>query len=60
MKMKRQWVHEVLRVYGDRLVDEGDITWLVDQIRRTMSERMDADLNKMFEDFTGDSNTQVE
>lgn len=49
--MKRLWVHEVLRVYGDRLVDEGDTSWLVEQIRSTLSERLDEDIDQLFADF---------
>lgn len=49
--MKRLWVHEVLRVYGDRLVDDSDANWLAEEIRRTLSYRMDEDMNKLFSDF---------
>ncbi|XP_053982409.1 dynein axonemal heavy chain 7 [Hylaeus volcanicus] len=49
--MSRLWVHEVLRVYGDRLVDDMDIKWLVEQIRSTVSSSMDDDLDRMFEDL---------
>ncbi|XP_033175116.1 dynein heavy chain 7, axonemal [Bombus impatiens] len=49
--LKRLWVHEVLRVYGDRLVDDHDIKWLVEQIRRTMLEYMDDNLDHLFQDL---------
>ncbi|KAF3425902.1 hypothetical protein E2986_08048 [Frieseomelitta varia] len=49
--LKRLWVHEVLRVYGDRLVDDNDTKWLVEQIRRTMSEYMDDNLDDLFQDL---------
>lgn len=51
MSMKRLWVHEVLRVYGDRLVDETDSRWLVEQIRRTIKEHMDDDMDRLFQDL---------
>ena len=55
--LKRLWVHEVLRVYGDRLVDDNDIKWLVEQIRRTMSEYMDDNLDDLFQDLLTHANT---
>lgn len=45
------WVHEVLRVYGDRLVDEADCKWLVEQIRKTIKERMNVDMDYLFQDL---------
>lgn len=49
--MKRLWVHEVLRVYGDRLVDEADSRWLVEQIRKTIKECMNEDMDDLFQDL---------
>ncbi|XP_015609892.1 dynein heavy chain 7, axonemal isoform X2 [Cephus cinctus] len=61
--MKRLWVHEILRVYGDRLVDESDTFWLIEQIRTTLQERMSEDMNSLFADFLekpGESITETE
>lgn len=57
--MRRLWVHEVLRVYGDRLVDETDNKWLVDQLRRTMKKRMHDDMDQLFADLLDESSTQL-
>lgn len=57
--MKRLWVHEVLRVYGDRLVDETDSKWLVEQIRRTVGQHMDDDLDRLFNDLLDDPGAQL-
>ncbi|XP_077275021.1 dynein heavy chain at 36C [Temnothorax americanus] len=51
ISMKRLWVHEVLRVYGDRLVDEADSRWLVEQIRKTIKERMNDDMEHLFQNL---------
>nr|XP_031838488.1 dynein heavy chain 7, axonemal-like [Nomia melanderi] len=59
VSMKRLWVHEVLRVYGDRLVDDTDIKWLVDQIRVTVSTYLDDDLDRMFQDLLKDNQESV-
>lgn len=49
--MKRLWVHEILRVFGDRLVDETDINWLIQQIDVTLKERMEVPMEELFEDL---------
>ncbi|XP_018345947.1 PREDICTED: dynein heavy chain 7, axonemal-like [Trachymyrmex septentrionalis] len=49
--MKRLWVHEILRVFGDRSVDETDINWLVKQIRVTLQKHMKVSLESLFEDL---------
>lgn len=49
----------MLRVYGDRLVDEADSKWLVEQIRKTMKEYMDEDMDRLFEDLVDERRAQV-
>jgi len=49
----------VLRVYGDRLVDEADSRWLVEQIRKTIKERMDDDMDRLFWDLQDEPGTKI-
>nr|XP_012232176.1 PREDICTED: dynein heavy chain 7, axonemal-like isoform X1 [Linepithema humile] len=49
--MKRLWVHEILRVFGDRLVDEADIKWLIRQTGVTLKQRMEVSMEELFEDM---------
>ncbi|KYN09877.1 Dynein heavy chain 7, axonemal [Trachymyrmex cornetzi] len=45
--MKRLWVHEILRVFGDRSVDETDINWLIQQINVTLKKHMEITINEL-------------
>ncbi|KZC14323.1 Dynein heavy chain 7, axonemal, partial [Dufourea novaeangliae] len=49
--MRRLWVHEVLRVFGDRLINQEDLSWLVEQIRITLKNRMNVVVEELFEDL---------
>lgn len=49
--MRRLWVHEVLRVFGDRLIDQDDTSWLVKQIGVTLNSRMNVLMEELFKDF---------
>jgi hypothetical protein len=48
ISMKRLWVHEVLRVYCDRLVDTSDHNWLFEQLCMVAEERLEEDMDEMF------------
>ncbi|XP_043277906.1 dynein axonemal heavy chain 7-like [Venturia canescens] len=50
--MKRLWVHEILRVFSDRLADEADVNWLVLQLHKTVKEHMETDFDALFEDLS--------
>ena len=54
--MKRLWVHEVFRVYYDRLIDSEDHAWLFEETRKIMKAQLNEDFDQLFIhlDFDGD------
>lgn len=46
--MRRLWAHEILRIYGDRLVDDADKNWLFNTLCEVIKERMDLDPSDLF------------
>ncbi|XP_017795795.1 PREDICTED: dynein heavy chain 7, axonemal-like [Habropoda laboriosa] len=49
--MRKLWVHEMLRVFGDRLIDQEDICWLVEEIRVTLKNRMNVSMDQLLENL---------
>ncbi|KAF5830265.1 dynein heavy chain, N-terminal region 2-domain-containing protein [Dunaliella salina] len=47
-KYKRLWVHEVMRVFYDRLVESKDRQWLLDFIKHTVTERFGSQFDVLF------------
>lgn len=47
----RLWVHEVSRVFGDRLVDEEDSKWLFENMRDTIEKNLKENFNGIFDDL---------
>ncbi len=47
--LKRLWVHEVMRVYYDRLVDDSDREWLIKYLKEVTQEKFDISFDTLFE-----------
>ncbi|XP_028408947.1 dynein heavy chain 7, axonemal-like [Dendronephthya gigantea] len=47
--LKRLWVHEVFRVYYDRLVDNADCSWLFDFTKDETKRSLGVEFNSLFE-----------
>lgn len=49
--MRRLWVHEILRVYGDRLIDDHDTQWLFENICLVTKQELHSDTAELFSRF---------
>ncbi|GIL46228.1 hypothetical protein Vafri_3260 [Volvox africanus] len=53
-RLQRLWVHEALRVYHDRLVDDTDREWIANQIRTSVEEHFGSRFDKLLSRLAGD------
>ena len=44
----RLWLHEVFRVYYDRLVDDGDRDWLYTYSKQVVKDVLNKDFNQVY------------
>lgn len=56
----RLWVHEIFRVFGDRLIDETDQLWLLNHIRDITKRIFGMNFDTIFNHLDFDKNGKVE
>lgn len=56
----RLWVHEILRVFGDRLVDDDDRMWLLHHVRESTKRIFGVNFDNIFNHLDIDKNGKVE
>ena len=56
----RLWVHEIFRVFGDRLVDESDQLWLLQHVRDITKRIFGMNFDTIFNHLDFDKNGKVE
>jgi dynein heavy chain, axonemal len=56
----RLWVHEILRVFGDRLVDDTDRLWLLNHVRESTKRIFGVNFDNVFNRLDIDKNGKVE
>uniref|UniRef100_A0A1I8IF50 EF-hand domain-containing protein n=1 Tax=Macrostomum lignano TaxID=282301 RepID=A0A1I8IF50_9PLAT len=57
--LKRLWLHEVLRVYYDRLVDDADRKWLFEYLKEVLSKEFQENFHQLLGRLDFDSDGQV-
>ncbi|XP_063845652.1 dynein axonemal heavy chain 7-like isoform X5 [Scylla paramamosain] len=57
--MKKLWVHEILRVFYDRLVDANDRKWLLDRISASCTNHLNEDFNQLMGELDQNGDGEV-
>ncbi|XP_063594554.1 LOW QUALITY PROTEIN: dynein axonemal heavy chain 7-like [Penaeus indicus] len=57
--MKKMWIHEVLRVFYDRLVDSGDRKWLLQRVSDACTNHLNEDFNHLLAELDDGDDGEV-
>eukprot|EP00743_Colponemidia_sp_Colp-15_P006911 GILK01007459.1.p1 GENE.GILK01007459.1~~GILK01007459.1.p1 ORF type:complete len:1899 (+),score=393.41 GILK01007459.1:93-5789(+) len=59
-KMTRLWVHEILRVFGDRLTDDADRLWLLHNLRDSTKKHFNMNFDVIFAHLDSNKDGKVD
>ncbi|XP_037775624.1 dynein heavy chain 7, axonemal-like [Penaeus monodon] len=57
--MKKMWIHEILRVFYDRLVDSGDRKWLLERVSDACTNHLNEDFNHLLAELDDGDDGEV-
>ncbi|XP_026811506.1 dynein heavy chain 7, axonemal-like [Rhopalosiphum maidis] len=57
--MKRLWIHEILRVYYDRLVDDSDCLWFFNNLSAVSKDILNENINDIFSHLINGPNETI-
>jgi dynein heavy chain, axonemal len=58
-RVKRLWMHEIMRVFGDRLTDTGDQEWLLRTTKQALANDMGSDMDSLLKHLNGGATTNI-
>lgn len=56
----RLWVHEIMRVFGDRLIDDTDRKWMLLQLREQVKKQFSLSFDDIFHHLDGNKDGKVD
>ncbi len=57
--MKKLWVHEVMRIYHDRITETDDSNWFMTTLKSVTSIELKQDLNILLQHLLAENETEV-
>ena len=58
--LTRLWAHEITRVFGDRLINDEDRTWVMNAVKDAVRAPFGANFDALFKHLDNDKNGKVE
>lgn len=57
--MKRLWVHEVMRIYHDKIIDSEDSNWFMKSLKSVTEDQLKENTNDLLSHLLQDDESEV-
>lgn len=57
--MKRLWIHEVMRIYHDRMIDQNDSDQFMNDLKYVIHSELKEDINSLMVHLLTENETEV-